>query len=62
VDAASGEHAEAERLARDAVALGQSTDALNIQGDTRRLAEAIWHMLTRNQPFAPKSATDPLAA
>ena len=28
----------------------------------RRLAEAIWHMLTRNQPFAPKGATDPLAA
>ena len=28
----------------------------------RRLAEAIWHMLTREQPFAPKGATDPLAA
>jgi transposase len=28
----------------------------------RRLTEAIWHMLTRNQPFAPKGATDPLAA
>jgi len=28
----------------------------------RRLAEAIWHMLSRNQPFAPKGATDPLAA
>jgi hypothetical protein len=28
----------------------------------RRLTEAIWHMLTREQPFAPKSATDPLAA
>ena len=28
----------------------------------RRLAEAIWHMLTRNQPFAPASATSPLAA
>jgi transposase len=28
----------------------------------RRLSEAIWHMLTRNQPFAPKGATDPLAA
>ena len=24
----------------------------------RRLAEAIWHMLTRNQPFAPAGATD----
>jgi transposase len=28
----------------------------------RRLSEAIWHMLTRNQPFAPAGATDPLAA
>jgi hypothetical protein len=25
----------------------------------RRLAEAIWHMLSRDQPFAPKGATDP---
>jgi transposase len=28
----------------------------------RRLAEAIWHMLTRNQPFAPAGAAPPLAA
>ena len=28
----------------------------------RTLAHAIWHMLTRNHPFAPASATDPLAA
>ncbi len=28
----------------------------------RRLAEAIWHMLTRNQPFAPAGATQSLAA
>jgi transposase len=28
----------------------------------RTLAHAIWHMLSRNQPFAPASATDPLAA
>jgi transposase len=28
----------------------------------RRLSEAIWQMLTRDQPFAPKGATDPLAA
>jgi transposase len=28
----------------------------------RTLAEAIWHMLTRNQPFAPASAAPPLAA
>ena len=28
----------------------------------RRQTEAIWHMLTRNQPFAPAGATPPLAA
>jgi transposase len=28
----------------------------------RRLAQAIWHMLTRNQPFAPAGAPIPLAA
>jgi transposase len=28
----------------------------------RRLAEAIWHMLSRGESFAPKGATDPLAA
>jgi transposase len=28
----------------------------------RRLAEAIWHMLTRNQPFAPAGARLALAA
>ena len=28
----------------------------------RKLAEAIWHMLTRNEPFAPAGATASLAA
>jgi transposase len=28
----------------------------------RRLAQAIWHMLTRNQPFAPAGASHALAA
>jgi transposase len=28
----------------------------------RKLTEAIWHMLTRNQPFAPAGPTLPLAA
>jgi hypothetical protein len=28
----------------------------------RRLTEAIWHMLTQNQPFAPASAANRLAA
>ena len=29
---------------------------------SRRLTEAIWHMLTRNQPFAPAGAPFRLAA
>ena len=28
----------------------------------RKLAEAIWYMLTRNRPFAPAGATTTLAA
>ena len=28
----------------------------------RRLAEAIWYMLTRNQPFAPAGPVRPLVA
>ena len=43
--------------------LGKQRGAKVAQVDiARRLAEAIWHMLTRNQPFAPAGATDPLAA
>jgi tetratricopeptide (TPR) repeat protein len=33
VHAGRGKHAQAERLAREAVAIGDSTDALNYQGD-----------------------------
>jgi len=33
VDAHRGEHAEAERLAREAVAIAERTDGLNFQGD-----------------------------
>jgi transposase len=29
---------------------------------SRKLTEAIWHMLTRNQPFAPAGTTYRLAA
>jgi tetratricopeptide (TPR) repeat protein len=37
-----GEYAEAERLARDAVAIGEETDMLNAQGDTHAdLAEVL---------------------
>ena len=43
--------------------LGKQRGAKVAQVDiARRLAEAIWHMLTRNQPFAPAGATPPLAA
>jgi transposase len=43
--------------------LGRQRGAKVAQVDlARRLAEAIWHMLTRNQPFAPKGATAPMTA
>ncbi|MFY9580876.1 MAG: IS110 family transposase [Gaiellaceae bacterium] len=43
--------------------LGKQRGAKVAQVDlARRLAEAIWQMLTRNQPFAPAGAASPLAA
>jgi transposase len=43
--------------------IGKQRGAKAAQVDlARRLAEAIWHMLTRDEAFAPKGATDPLAA
>jgi transposase len=43
--------------------IGKQRGAKVAQVDlARRLAEAIWDMLTRGQPFAPAGATDPLAA
>jgi transposase len=43
--------------------LGRQRGAKVAQIDlARRLAEAIWQMLTRNQPFAPAGAAFPLAA
>jgi transposase len=43
--------------------LGRQRGAKVAQIDiARRLAEAIWHMLTRNQPFAPAGAAPLLAA
>jgi transposase len=43
--------------------LGRQRGAKIAQIDiARRLAEAIWHMLTKNQPFAPAGAAFPLAA
>ena len=52
-----------ERYQRNKARLGRQRGAKVAQVDiARRLAEAIWHMLTRNQPFAPAGATPPLAA
>jgi arylsulfatase len=43
--------------------IGKQRGAKVAQVDlARRLAEAIWHMLSRGEAFAPKGATDPLAA
>ncbi len=52
-----------ERYQRTKARLGKQRGAKVAQVDlARRLAEAIWHMLTRNQPFAPAGATQSLAA
>jgi transposase len=51
------------RYQRMKMRLGKQRGAKVAQVDlARRLSEAIWHMLTRNQPFAPAGATGPLAA
>ena len=42
--------------------LGRQRGAKVAQIDiARRLTEATWHMLTRNQPFSPAGAARPLA-
>ncbi len=52
-----------DRYQRNKRRLGKQRGAKVAQIDiARRLAEAIWHMLTRNQPFAPAGATRALAA
>jgi transposase len=52
-----------DRYQRNKARLGKQRGAKVAQVDiARRLAEAIWHMLTRNEPFAPKGATRALAA
>jgi transposase len=52
-----------ERYQRTRTRLGKQRGPKVAQVDlARRLAEAIWHMLSRNQPFAPAGATTPLAA
>src|SRR5439155_41394 len=52
-----------DRYQQTKARIGKQRGAKVAQIDlARRLAEAIWHMLGRDQPFAPKGATDPLAA
>src|SRR5919199_1605531 len=61
-------HACTHRVYRDRyqqtkTRIGKQRGAKVAQLDlARRLSEAIWHMLSRDQPFAPAGATDPLAA
>src|SRR4051794_14056182 len=46
-----------ERYQRNKQRLGKQRGAKVAQIDiARKLTEAIWHMLTRNQPFAPTPA------
>jgi transposase len=52
-----------ERYARNKRRLGKQRGPKVAQIDiARKLAEAIWHMLTKNEPFAPAGAPVPLAA
>jgi len=45
-----------ERYDRNKARLGKQRGAKVAQVDiARKLAEAIWHMLTLNQPFAPQA-------
>jgi transposase len=60
---ASTHPAYRDRYQRTKTRLGKQRGARVAQVDlARKLAEAIWHMLTRNQPFAPAGAANPLAA
>src|SRR3954471_2558226 len=52
-----------DRYQKTKARIGKQRGAKVAQVDlARRLSEAIWHMLSRGEPFAPKGATDPLAA
>jgi transposase len=52
-----------DRYQQTKTRIGKQRGAKVAQIDlARRLAEAIWHMLSRGESFAPKGATDPLAA
>ena len=53
----------AERYRRTKTRLGRQRGPKVAQVDlARRLAEAIWHMLSTNQPFAPAGAAQSLAS
>ena len=47
-----GEHAEAERLAREAVAIGQTTDDLDGQGDARADLATVLELAGRREESA----------
>jgi transposase len=60
---ASRHPAYRERYERTKQRLGKQRGPKVAQVDlARRLAEAIWHMLTHNQPFAPAGAAAPMTA
>jgi transposase len=60
---ASKHPAYRDRYQRTRARLGKQRGPKVAQVDlARRLAEAIWHMLTRNRPFAPAGATAPMTA
>ena len=60
---ASRHPAYRERYERTRARLGRQRGPRVAQVDlARRLAEAIWHMLTSNRPFAPVGATAPMTA
>ena len=53
----------AERYRRTKTRLGRQRGPKVAQVDlARRLAEAIWHMLSTNRPFAPAGAAESLAS
>ena len=52
-----------ERYERNKKRLGRQRGAKVARVDiARKLAEAIWHVLTKNEPFAPAGPTMPLVA
>jgi transposase len=60
---ASRHPAYRDRYQRTKLRLGKQRGPRVAQVDlARKLTEAIWHMLTRNRPFAPAGATPPMTA